>query len=159
MHGLFGVQTPASVQAPVQSACVATVQVPAGAQQEPVGCWQVFGSQTPPSVQVPVQFASVATVQVPITAQQEPVVGAVGLSSPPQPAETMTRIAATINSLRIHSPFSFVRLGCGLRNDPTTLSETAQDKRSGRTTSSSAPDGVSITCHPHTPNTLNTSSP
>jgi hypothetical protein len=77
------------------------------------------------------QAACVVTVQLPVKAQQAPVgVVAVGLSSPPQPAETMTRIAATINSLRIHSPFSFVRLGCGLWNDRTTRAEAAQDARS-----------------------------
>ena len=71
---VFGSQTPAWVQVPLQFACVVTVQAPAGAQQEPIGgCSHGFGSQTPASVQVPVQAACVVTAQVPAGAQQAPV--------------------------------------------------------------------------------------
>jgi hypothetical protein len=66
------VQTPNTVQMPVQLAWGATAQVPSGSQQEPVGWTHGFGVQTPNTVQMPVQLAWVATIQVPSGAQQAP---------------------------------------------------------------------------------------
>lgn len=104
VHG-FGTQERPEVQVPVQLTCVVTVQVSGVAQHAPVVVGgHGFEVQTPPWAQPPAQFASVVTVQVPST-QQEPVGGvAVGLSSPPQPTETIVTSTARITSLLIHSP-------------------------------------------------------
>jgi hypothetical protein len=100
------VQAPAKVQVPVQTACVVTVQVPAGAQQEPVGGGHGFGVQAPAEVQVPVHAACVVTVQVPAGAQQEPFGGgAVSFLSPSHPAPpTINAIATRIRIIRIANP-------------------------------------------------------
>ena len=57
--------------------CVVTVQVPAGAQQEPVGCWQGFGSQAVPSPEYvslwEAHAVPVMTTHEPSRKQQAPV--------------------------------------------------------------------------------------
>jgi hypothetical protein len=52
---------------------VVTVQVPASAQQEPVGWTHGFGSQVLNIVHAPKQAVCSVTAQVPSVAQQEPV--------------------------------------------------------------------------------------
>lgn len=92
------------------------MQVPSGAQQEPLGSGQGLGSQRPKRVHTAAQSASTVMRQLPSLAQHEPVGWAQGFGSHTDPAPIQTlgnRHAASVLTVQLPSTAQHAPIGCG----------------------------------------------